>query len=793
MVIPVLSRKLLRELWSRKGPLLALAVIAWVGIGSFIGMQSVYYDLEGSRDRFYRDYRLADFTVNLKRAPVSVLEQVADLPNVRLVEGRVSAPIRVHLPGVDEPLSGLAVSLPERRTPRLNDVLLTSGAWFEPSERKQTLLNHAFARENALRPGDRLQVVLLGEEHELLVMGRARSPEFVYVLPPGGGFVPDPKRTPVLYLPERFLQEAFEMEGACNQLVGLVYDRDPQVLRNTLQRIEERLEPYGVTFSVPREEQASVQFLENELQELETSATVMPALFLSVVAMVLNLVVGRLVAQQRTVIGTLRALGYTPGFLRRHYLGYGLAVGAAGAAGGLALGAWAQSSMLSLYRQFYELPDIRAGFYPPIVGAAIGMTLLFSLVGSIGGVRAASRLEPAEAMRPPPPEVGRAIVLERFGWLWRRLPFTWKMVLRAIFRNPFRSSASIFASLISTALIVESLGMLSSFNFMMDHQFRRTSHQDITVNLQEPVGREVVAEFRRLPDVGVIEPQFNVASDLSHGQYRKRVGVVGLEPGRVLYTPLDRQGRPVEIPEQGIVLDQKLSTLLHVQPGDTVILRPLIGRRESVRAPVVGTVDGYVGLGAYARIEYLSGLVGEEWVANSLLADLHAGATAELLEELHQRPLVLGIDYRARALAQLKELLDRSIGVSLGILILFSGSLAFGSVLNTALVSLAERQREVGTLRVLGYTPAQVSGIFGLESLLLNGLGVAVGLFAGIGLVHLIASAYDTELFRFPVLIEMSALGSAVAAMAVFIGLAQAVVAQMVRRLPWLEVFKVRE
>ena len=133
------------------------------------------------------------------------------------------------------------------------------------------------------------------------------------------------------------------------------------------------------------------------------------------------------------------------------------------------------------------------------------------------------------------------------------------------------------------------------------------------------------------------------------------------------------------------------------------------------------------------------------------------------------------------------------MGTMLSITILFAGLMAFGSVLNTALVSLSEREREVGTLRVLGYTPFQVSTIFALESFLVNGFGVVCGWQAGAWLVRYVTGAYDTEIFRFPVVFEPMAFVVATAVMAFFVSLAQFFVYRILKSIPWLDVLKIRE
>jgi len=790
----VLFRKLLRDLFRRKGSLAALLIIVAIGTGCYVGMESVYRDLDGARERYYRNQRLADFTVDLKRAPAWAVDSLADLPGVKAVRGRVNFGVRIDLAGTNEPISGTAISLPQRRRPVLDDVLLRSGTWFSDDNEKEVILNDAFADAHGLRPGDRIRVLLLDREHDLLIVGTAMSPEFVYLIPESGGLAPDPARFGVLYLQEDFLRRACGLEGAWNQVIGWASDTRHTAVDNLLTEIQDRLDPYGVTNTTPARDQASVRFLADELLGIKTSARVIPVIFLSVAALVLNILMSRLVAQQRTVIGTLRALGYSAAAIRAHYLTYGVIIGLAGGFFGNLVGYWLQSTLCRVYVGFFALPSIAPHFYSDLVVFGFLISVVFSVLGILRGTRSAARLEPAEAMRPPPPEKGGAVLPSRLQFLWRPLSFRMKMMLRTIGRNPFRSGVSIFASLVSTALILATLSNIDSLDYLMRYEYQRMAHQDFTVALRDPRGVKATHELGRMPGVTWVEPQLLVVCDLVHGPREKRIGVTGLPEDSLLYTPLDGTGQPIAVPDTGLVLSRKLAEVLDAAPGDRISLRPLIGRRERVEADVVSIVDTYLGLSAYAGRAYLSRLIGETPVGNALLGkSFTQDVSIPLLHELKRRPTVLGTAQRRRSFIQLEETFGETMSTSLSVMILFAGLIAFGSVVNTALVSLSERNREVGTLRVLGYTPGQVAGIFSGESFLLNGIGLTIGLAVGVGLAHLVSSAYSTELYRFPAVIHPVRFLHTALIVTAFVAVAQGILYWLIQKLHWLEVLKVKE
>ncbi len=791
--LPLLTRKLCRDLWAHKLSLVALIAIVAVGISTYTSMSAVAIDLDQARQRYYDRQQLADFGVNLKRAPNSSLAWVAALPNIKRVRGRVRQDVLVSLPGRSVPMPGVALSMPGRRVAVIDDILLRTGGWFSSSDAPELILNHDFARAHGLEPGHRLRVTLLDKQHDLLIVGTAQSPEYVYMFSPSSGLVPDPAGYGVMYLPRRFLEESSGLAGAYNELVGLAHDGRRQALVETLAMLERKLDAYGVTQTTPVQDLPSNRMLTDELISLALTAKLFPMLFVGVAALVMNILLGRLVVQQRTVIGTFKALGYSSLAITRHYLGFGLLVGGVGGLCGLALGGLLQVAMLGIYRQFFAIPQIQAQLHPTNLLIGMGIAIGFALLGTIKGIRYAARLAPAEAMRPPPPEQGGRVLPERAPFVWRRLSFRWRMVLRAMFRNPLRSMVSMLAATIATALLVSTFSMYDALDYLMEYTFKRMAHQDYTVGLREPVGERSLSEMQRLPGVTVAEPQLDVVCDLRHGRWVKRIGVTGLPPHNRLHTPLDGEGKPLVIPAQGIVLTRKLAEILHVRVGDEISLRPLIGRRERVTAPVVGVVETFIGVSAYCDIRYLSRLLGEQWVANTLLSQTSPGRPDPLMNELESRPSVIGITRRMRAYEQLQATMGEIQGTMLGVMIGFAGLIAFGSVLNMALVSLSERQREVGTLRVLGYTPGQITGIFTGEAYLLNLVGIAAGVAGGIWLTTVMSQFYDTEMYRFPVVIKAQNLIGCALLMLFFVSLVQFFIRRMIGRLPWLEVLKVKE
>jgi putative ABC transport system permease protein len=691
-----------------------------------------------------------------------------------------------------EPVTGAALSLPATREPVINDVLLRRGFWFSGVGAQEVLLNDSFARENHLQPGHRLRIMLLDEQREFLVIGTVTSAEFIYLIPQGGGLAPDPKRFAAIYFEEKFLQEAGNLAGAFNEFVATAHDTSDGAMLPMLRSVKERLDQYGAIDAQRMNEQPSTKFLENELENVRKTSVITPVIFLSVAALILNVLVARLVQQQRTVIGTLKAIGYTSIQIMMHYLLYGVVIGASGALVGLVLASGIQFAIISLYRVIFEFPVIEQRLHLDLYVAGLLVSSLAAAAGTLKGTLVALRLQPAEAMHPPPPERTHRTPLERFPRLWRRLPFRWKMVFRAIFRNPFRSAVSVFSGLIATMLIVGAFAMRDGMTKLARYELEEVSHQDLSIVLRDPKGRGLAAE--ELQSVQQVEPQLVVPADYLNGPRRRTVNITGIDPGNFLYTPLDQSGKPIVIPESGLVLSRKLAEILDVGVGDQIIVQPLIGERRQTTATVSALVDTYVGLSSYARISYVSRLIGEDWAANQILTRSFPGTNdAEYLHDLKEVRDVIGASRRVHSLKLFEETFSKANAVIISIFIVFAMVIGFGSVLNSALVSLSERQREVATLRVLGFSTGQVAYIFALESFILYGFGMLVGLYAGVWYVRFLTVAYSSELFRFPTVLLAERFVLTTVLMLGCITAALIAVRFLVEKMDWLEVMKVKE
>ncbi len=792
-MVTILDRKLRRDLYAAKGLLLAIICILGLGVSAYVANLSLYFNLELSRRSYYAECRMADFWVDIEKLPRSEIDRLSQVEGIAELRPRIVMPVTVDLEGVPQPLSGRIVSMPIDPRPVINNLVLRRGSYFTDSRRAEVIISEGFAQSRNLHPGDRLHILLNDRRQELLVVGTAISSEFVFARAPGT-MIPDKSSFVILYVNERFAEETTNLEGATNQILGkLNADRSSEPLVVTSE-LEQQLERFGEATTTHLANHESHQQLSSDLRGLRTINLIVPTVFLAVAALILDVLMMRLAQQQRTVIGTLKALGYTNHQVVLHFLKYGIVVGLLGGLTGAAFGYWLAGFMLDMFRQFYEFSTIINRPYLGIVAGCILLSIVMAVAGTIRGVRQVMQLRPAEAMRPRAPESSQRLFLERWTALWKQLGFRWQMVIRGLFRNRLRVFTGIFSAMMGSALILQTLQINASFGELIRFTFDRMIVSDFDLTLKDEVDLAGFFEVTRFPGVDYAEPVLTVACTFSNGNHQKKGAVTGIRSTARLTVPRDRRGTPVSIPDHGLVLTRRLAEILHVHAGAKIRIVPLNGERQNIDVTVSKVVESFVGTAAYANWNFLNQLVNEEESLNSVQAEVNLtpNRLAEFYQRLKNIPKLQGFSALGEQKEQLLILLQ-PLRVVNALLILFAGLLFCGSIVTSSLISLAERRQEIATFRVMGYTPRQIGGIFLRESLIVNTIGIFLGLPVGYWFAAFVNHFIATDLTRLPFVLPISLWVTTVILGLLFTLIAYIPVYRAVRTLDWLDALNTKE
>lgn len=783
------DRKLLRDLYGMRSQAVAIAFVVLAGVATYVSMRNVMASLERTLDDYYREYRFADGFASARRAPERVRARLTAIPGVSTVETRVTAPVNLEVPGFDEPVAGLLVSIPEDAQPLLNRLYIREGRLVRAGHEDEVILNEIFAEAHDLHPGHELTAIVNGRRRALTVAGVALTPEHLLQIQPGTLF-PDAERYGVLWMGRQALSAAYDMQGAFND-VALSLTPDASV-EDVLERVDLILAPYGGVGAVARKDQISNWAISEEFRQLRSSSTMLPIIFLAVAAFLLNVVVSRLIALQREQIGVLKAFGYSNASVGIHYVKMVLVMALVGAAGGIAIGLWLGSLLGDLYMEYYRFPSLDYQASVPVILTAVGLTTGAAVLGVLGAVRRAVRLSPAIAMRPALPLLYRRTLVERLG-LEGLLDQPSRMIMRNLERQPLRSALTVMGIASSCAILIMGLFFVDSIEHMLRVEYGLSQRENLNVSFTGPTSKAAVHELAALPGVRWAEPTRAAPVRLRKEHREYDTAIQGIPNGAYLRQVVDTDLHPIAIPSQGIVLTERLAQILRAAPGEEIVVEVREGARRTRSVPVAAITQQYVGLAAYMELSELNRLVGNGAAVSGALLLTDTRAEERLARELRDRPQVASIVSQERMIASFRDTMDRSMLTMTLILTLFAGVIAFGVVYNAARISLSERDRELASLRVLGLTRAEISfillGELALLTLVAVPIGFVLGSLASAGLVQ----AYQSDMYRFPLVLAPRTFGVAAAVVLGSALVSALIVRRKLDRLDLVGVLKTRE
>jgi putative ABC transport system permease protein len=757
--VRALDRKLWRDarrLWAQ---LLAISLVMAGGVATFVLSRTTIDSLRLTQAQFYGESRFGDAFVSLKRAPESVAQRMREIPGVAQVETRVASHALLDMPDLPDPVGALVLSLPDP-TVGLNRLYLRAGRL--PDDAREVAVNEAFAEAHRLQPGAVLAATINGRRRRLTVSGIVLSPEFVYLIRPGD-VMPDFKRYGVLWMPRKAVEAAEGMEGAFNDAVlTLQRDARPQAVIDALDRL---LAPWGSAGAILRKDQTSNRYLADELRQLETQARIVPLIFLGVAAFLTNLVLSRILAQERTQIATLKAFGYGTGVIASHYLKLVALVIGVGGAVGLWTGAQMGAGLAGMYSRFFRYPALRFHFEPGVAVTAVAIGGAAAAAGTLLAVLRAASVPPAVGMRPEPPPAYRRTPFD-WNWIRRWLSPATRMILRNIWRRPLKSAFTTLGIAMACAIMVMGGFMEDAVNAILDIQFRHALKADLTVTFADAVPEAAIHELASLPGVRRVEPIRAVPIRLHSQQRERRMALQGLSADTSLYRPLAADLRPQRLPERGIMLSDYLAQSLGVSPGGTVRIDVLDGRRPQGDWLVTGLAHDLTGSSAYVQLSSLNRWLREGHAVSGAFLQVDADALDSVYAELKKRPRIVGVMNRTVALESFKTTMGQNLLIFTSINLLLATVIAAGVIFNGLRTALSERERELASLRVLGFSHGEAGFLLLGEAALLTALAIPLGLIIGHALCAYLAQALASELYRIPVMLGAATYGRAVSVVA---------------------------
>ncbi len=756
-----LDHKLLRDLWRMKGQVLAIGAVIAVGVLMLVMMTGLVTSLGETRTAYYERYRLADVFLPVKRAPERLATRLAQISGVASVETRIAGRALIDLPDQSLPVQAQALSLPQHRRPALNDIYLTRGRLPALGRTEEIVLLQSFAAAHGLQPGDRLAATMNGRRHQFKITGLAQSPEFLYVTAPGE-LVPDDARFGVIWMSRPGLAAAYDLDGAFNEaLLGLARGANAQSILDQADRL---MAAFGGSGGYALADQISNRFIAEEISNMRASATGVPPIFLAVAAFLLYIVINRMVQSEREEIGLMKAFGYTDIEVGSHYFKLIMVIALGGALVGCLGGIASGRAMIEVYSAYFKFPFLVFRLDPASFVTGVTVSVLAASAGGVLVLRQVFALTPATAMRPPaPPDYSRTQGLGRT--LTRFLDQPSRMVLRRLTRQPVRMAGAMIGIACGMGLSVAMITIYAGFDRTIDLTFSVVDRSDLNVSFTQPVSDKTLFELRRIPGVTRVEAVRYVPAVLRHGRESHRGAITGLPQAPVsnlaLNRALDADMAPIEMPKTGVILSSVLAEMLDIKAGEILTVEVREGRQPDLEIPVAGIAQALLGSPAYMDLDALNQALREPRRVSGAFLTIDAAQADAIYETLQGMPTIAGISVKDEARDAFEVLMDTGAGAIRYVMGAIAFVITFGIVYNAARIAYAERARDLASLRVIGFTKAEVGFVLLGELAVVTLISLPVGAMLGYFLSFGIAAGFSTDLYQIPAIFDPVSYGQA--------------------------------
>ncbi|ALT69567.1 ABC transporter permease [Methanobrevibacter millerae] len=708
-----LSKKMLRDIKINKTQFISIFLMAFLGIFAFCGVCSEYYGLEQTSSDFYTNTNLADgwiynttitddaideinnFTTNSEKQ--LVVQSVANFSN--------DPDITLHFVEDNE----------------ISIFYVSQGQEFNLSDESGVWLDKRFADAQNLSVGDNISFKFNGIEIEKEIKGIGYSPEYVYEASPTS-IIPDFKDMGFAYMSYK----AFPSDIKYNVLL-VKFNQSPDDFKNSLDDSVEYL-----SFT-KQSEHVSVSQFNEEMAQHKMIGDVFPIVFILVTFLTLLTTMTRIISHQRTQIGVLKAVGYKNRTIILHFMSYGFWLVLAGAILGLILGPMIIPNLFyptMTYR--YSLPEWNPGFDISFVVVA-ALMVLSSLLVSYLAARNISKENPANTMRPKAPNISSSGFLEKSS-LWNRLNFNLRWNYRDAKRNKFRALMAIVGVMGCVALLVSAFGMNDSMDNLKTWEYDDISHFESKLIINNGASLSDIDDVRKDVNGHTIMEQ---AIEIKAQGNEKTASLLILNDTNLI-SQTDKNKNPLSLSNTDISLSAKMAESLNVGVGDTIKWH-VIGSDDWVECKITNIHGEPLSQGIILSSDKLDEL-GLNFTPTSIITSQNVDKEYDSIKSV-------------TTLSEMKENWDEmsgSIMMMVSILIFFAILLAIVVLYNLGILSFTEIEREIATLKVLGFKTGDLRKLLLTQNIIFAAIGFILGIPLGFYLMTLMVDAAGESLYYIP-------------------------------------------
>jgi len=765
--LPRIYLKLFRDIWKSRIQYGAVALIIFLGVSVFICLYEAYLNLNMSYNTFYDRLNMADYWISVDGISRNAVKDMNEITGVEAY-GRIVNDLFIDMGSESgEKVSGRVISLPENQMPVVNMLDVEAGNYFSRSSGREILVERHFADYYNLKPGNWLTLAHDDVKASYRIRGIVMSPEHIWVVKNAQEPMATPRTFGVIFMPVRSAEKIFGMEGIVNEVtLSVAPNMDHEKImaqvrtileRNYIKRMTSKDDPVELrnrridiiqgirtAYMTERKNLPVVQILRQDLESFATLAFLFPLLFLSMASLTIYVLLNRLVESQRIQIGLMRAMGHSQGTVMMHYLGFALIVGSLGSLIGVVAGHLMANGYTEMYVHELNIPIIETALHWNVLLGGMAAGILVPILAGLMPAWATTRIQPAEAMRPPAPGLGNRYIMKFLTFILRPFPYFIKMPIRNIFRN-FRRSL-FMASGIASAIIMVLVAMsfVDAVDQMFSRQYDIVQKYDALIHLQGEGAASNVSLISHLDGVTGAEAVLDIPYRIRFQDKKIDTSIQGIPEKSTMLNLITPEEIKVDVTPDGILLPSSYKEKLGAEIGDTVRLEPLTGTIGETDKRITGYVWSYIGGRAYMPLHEVQKLQRDFGAASSIMVKFDRPPDDYLIKRIYNIPQVSSMEL----IADTRKALDEQMGffwVMIGIMLAMGSALGSAIIFNGVMVNVTQRTREMATMRAVGLGDRMLSFMISVENVLVAGIGIVIGIPMGYYVSHFFFDAMSTS------------------------------------------------
>ena len=695
----MLSKKMLRDIRKHKTQFLSIFLMAFLGVFVFAGVGGESVGLEVNSNDYYNDTNLADGWIYSANLDDKFLDDVNSLNPVTQTERQLVVDSVADFSNDPE----ITLHFVENNT--ISRFYLVEGKPLDINEGDGVWLDKSFADAKDLKVGDNITFEFNGFKLEKEIKGIGYSPEYVYHASKSS-VIPDFSKIGFAYMSYK----AFPTESVPYNVLNVKFNGTAD---NFNELLSEKLDGKYNSF-VERSEHTSVSQFSEEMDQHQMMAGIFPVVFILIAMLILLTTMTRIIAHQRTQIGILKACGFKDKSIMFHYISYGFWLVLVGSILGLIIGPMTLPQLFyPSMSSTYILPSWEPAWSMDFVYVAAAMVIMSVLV-SYYAVKSIFNENPADTIRPKAPKVSSSGFIEKLGF-FKHLSFNARWNYRDAKRNKFRALMTVIGVIGCTALLVSAFGMYDGMSDLKEWEFNQINHYDSKLVIDEGASISQVNEVAdEVNGDKIMESAIEIETDSA-----KKSGSLLVLNHTDLVTPTDYDWNRIKIADDEVSISQKMADMLGVGIGDTVKWH-IMGSDKWIETKIDGIHADPTSQGLIMSSDKLEDL-DLNYTPTSIV-------TAEHIDKNYSA--IKSVNSMKDMISSWDELTE-AMWLLIYILIFFASLLAVVVLYNLGLLSFTEIEREIATLKVLGFRTGALRKLLLTQNLWFTTVGFILGIPVG--------------------------------------------------------------